>query len=413
MLVTLPFVLLLLDYWPLQRFGQRKIFHLVREKIPFFVLSALLSVVAFIAQQKGGSVASFASIPLKFRVYNAILSYVKYIYKMFWPNKLTVFYPYPDSDISVLYVIISLCFLLALTIIVIRLGKKHGYLVMGWFWFVGTLVPVSGIVQVGSHAMADRYTYITLTGLFIIIAWAAPRLLRHRIILWPASLIVLSALAICTYLQTRYWRDDTALYQRALSVTENNYIAHFGITETLLEQGRYDEAIWHNRQALRIWPDYADAMHCLGTALERKGEIEQAIDCYEKAIQIDPAYIEVYSTLGIALSKTGRLGEAISVYHKALQIAPNSINVHFNLGAALADSGRFEEAEKEYEKVLFAQPKNAQAHSNLGIALFQQGKYEQAIEHFKLAVEISPDDINLRNNLARALKMQKELNRGD
>jgi Tfp pilus assembly protein PilF len=420
MLVTLPFVLLLLDYWPLNRinrFQWQIIYRLVLEKIPFIVISAVSSAIAFLVQQRGGSIASLAAIPLKFRVYNALISYAEYIYKMFWPSKLAVFYPYPGSDISILYVIISVGFLLAVTVLVLRFAKNHRYLVTGWFWYIGTLVPVIGIVQVGSHAMADRYTYITLTGLFIIIAWGLPELLEkwryRKIVLWVSSLIVLSALTVCTYFQTRYWKDDIALYQHTLKVTRNNHIAHFGITEVLLEQGRFDEVIQHNLEALRIEPNYADAMHCLGTAFYRTGKIDQAIDCYEKAIEMDPGYVEVYSSLGMALAEKGRFDEAISLYNKALQIAPDSINIRLNLGVALTSSGKLEQAAGEYEKILSIQPQNALAHSNFGIVLSQQGKYEQAIMHFKQAIEINPDDINLKNNLAMALKKQKQQNTGN
>jgi protein O-mannosyl-transferase len=416
MLVTLPFVLLLLDYWPLgriKRFTRQIIYRLVWEKIPFIVLTVISSVVTFFVQQSGKAVVPFANFLLKFRIYNVFISYIEYIEKMFWPSGLTACYPHPYEKVPVLFAVISAALLLAATILVLRLADKHRYLVTGWFWYLGTLVPVIGLVQVGSSAMADRYTYIPLTGLFIIIAWGLPELLAkwppQKGVLWPASLIVLSVLAVCTHYQQQYWKDDISLYQRALAVTENNYMAHFGITETLSEQGRFDEVIQHDIEALRIFPDYVDALNGLGFAYYSTGKTDKAIELYNKALKLDPGFIAIYSNLGIALLAQGKIDEAISIYNKGLQIEPDSVELHFNLAVALTGTGKLEEAVKEYEKVLRIQPQNALAHNNLGSVLSHQDKFDDAIAHFRRAVEIDPENINLKNNLNRALAEKQRL----
>jgi len=379
MLVTLPFVLLLLDYWPLERFpARRSLSYLLIEKIPLFAMVIALSIITFIIQKKGGAVAKLAGFSLKFCIYNAFISYIQYIIKMIWPARLAFFYPHPGPNVSVLFAWISAGFLLAATIFIFRFAKSRRYLATGWFWYLGTLVPVIGFIQVGSQAMADHYSYITLTGLFIIIAWGLPELLEkwphQKTMLWVSSLIVLSALAICAHLQQRYWKDRMTLFQHALNVTSNNYTAHTCIADALLKQGRIEEAIWHNTEAVRIKPDYLIAVN----------------------------------GLGLALYKAGRIDEAIHYYKRALEISPRTVEIHVNLGAALTVKGEFAQAVKEYEKILLVQPQNAVTHNNLGIALCQLGKFDEAIEHFNQAVKIAPDYMTARNNLDLAIAKKQE-----
>ena len=416
MLITLPFVLLLLDYWPLDRIGRlqwQTFYRLILEKIPFIVLSAVSSVIAFLTQQSGRAVVVLAAFPLKFRIYNALISYVKYIEKMFWPSRLTMFYPHPGQNISVLYVIISAVILLAVTILILRFAQNHRYLVTGWFWYLGTLVPVSGLIQVGSHAMADRYSYVTLTGLFIIIAWGLPDLLGNRphrkIVLWVSSLAVLSILAVCAHIQQRYWKDAITIYQHALKVTDDNYIIHFFIADDLFEDGRVNEAIWHNIEALRLNPDCADALNGLGVIYYKTGKVDEAIGYYKRALEIDRRNVEVYSNYGMALAAKGKFDEAVSLYNRALQITPDSVNIRLNLGVALTGSGRLEEAVKEYEKILLIQPQNAVAHNDFGAVFFRQGNFDQAIVHFNQAVRINPQYTDAKNNLSVVLAEKQKL----
>lgn len=420
MIITLPFVLLLLDYWPLERFiTRRSLPHLLIEKIPLFAMVFASSIVTFIVQQKGGAIRREVSYGFLIRLANASVSYLWYIIKMVWPARLAFFYPHPRQSVSILYAVISAGILLVVTVTVLKFAKNHRYIITGWFWYLGTLVPVIGLVQVGHQAAADRYSYITLTGLFIIIAWGLPALLakwpyrRRRMVLWTASLIVLSALAVCTYLQQRYWKDSITLCERALKVTDDNYQAHFCMMEMLLEQGRVEEAIRHSAEAVRIKPDYVEALNALGLSYYCAGKIDEAVGWYRKTLEVDPCAIEAYLNLGTALAAKGEFDEAILFYNKALQIAPDFIDIHISLGRALLDGGRFTQAEEKYKEILNIQPQNAVVHNDLGVALFRQGKCDEAITHFNQAVLIDPGYLTARDNLNMALAERQKLRGGD
>jgi Tfp pilus assembly protein PilF len=410
MLVTLPFVLLLLDYWPLNRIScidWRILYRLILEKIPFIVLSAVLSVVAFLAQQRSGAMPLLAVIPLKFRICNAFISYTKYIDKMVWPARLALFYPHPGRNVSFLHAAISAVLLLAVTIVVLRFAKNRRYLFTGWFWYLGTLVPAIGLVQVGDQAMADRYSYITLTGLFIIIAWGAADLLgkwRYRkITLWLSALLVLSVLTIVTHLQVRHWKDTVAISQRSLKVAGDSFRIHVAIAEAFRKQGRFEEAIRHNREALRIIPQNVTVLNNLGIVLSRTGRIDEAVGCYKKAIEADPCDSEAWLNLGYILIDKGEFTEAVSLCRKALKIKPDLNEIRLFLGTTLADRGEFAQAVKEYEDFLRLYPQNAVGHNDFAVILFRQGEFDQAIEHFNLAIQIDPDYTLAKNNLNSAL----------
>jgi len=390
MLVTLPFVLLLLDYWPLDRLGptvnpkrqktgaKYSLSHLLIEKVPLFAMVLTSCVVTFINQKKVGAIHT-EEISFPIRLANASISYLQYINKMIWPARLAFFYQHPGQNLSILYAVISAVLLLAVTILIFRFAKERRYLATGWFWYLGTLVPVIGLVQVGEQALADRYTYITLTGLFIIVAWGIPELLAklpyRKIVLRTSSLIVLSVLAAVTFLQLRYWKDTITLCQHALKVTENNYIAHCNITQPLIEQNRIEEAIWHSSEALRIKPNYAEAMN----------------------------------SLGVALRQQGRFDAAIALYTRALEIMPKRADIRLNLGSALINIGQLAKAVKEFEKVLLIEPDNALAHNDLAVVLARQGKFDEAIQHLEYAVRLDPDYTTARNNLNIVLAEKQKL----
>ena len=295
MLVTLPFVLLLLDYWPLGRLrlrgdvNRKSWSRPVREKVPFFILSAISSVVTFLVQQKGGAMSRLDWIPLIIRFGNAFVSYVKYIGKMFWPSRLAVLYPYP-ADMALLWPMMSALVLLAVSVLVIRLAPKYKYLLVGWLWYLGTLFPVIGLVQVGSQALADRYTYIPLIGLFIIIGWVLPDLLSkwqyRRTTLGISAGIVLVAMLLCTRMQVSHWRNSKSLFEHALNVTEGNYVAHCSLAYALQQQDELDQAITHNRHALRINPNYPKAHFSLGLVLLKKGNLTEAAAHFTEAQQV-------------------------------------------------------------------------------------------------------------------------------
>ncbi|MBN1788376.1 MAG: tetratricopeptide repeat protein [Sedimentisphaerales bacterium] len=395
MLVTLPFVLLLLDYWPLGRIGSKRSFGcLFVEKIPLFVMTIASSVITFVAQQKGGAMQPAEHLDFITRLANASISYLRYILKMFWPSRLAIFYPHSGEETSLVFAGISAALLLAITVIVLFFAKKHRYLFTGWFWYLGTLVPVIGIVQVGYQALADRYTYIPLTGLFIIIAWAADELLakwRYRKdVLRFSALVILSVLAVVTHMQVRYWKDTITLSEHALEVTGNNFKIHFGMALTYLKQGRMDKAIYHDRQALKIIPRSITVWNNLGTALISTGRIDQAVDCFEKAVAIDPCDSEAYLNLCYLLTDKGEIDQAVSLCKKALQANPELNEIRVFLALTLVEAGRFDQAVKEYEDFLSRQPQNAVSHNDFGVVLYQQGQFDKALEHFRRAVQIDP-----------------------
>jgi hypothetical protein len=301
MLVTLPFVLLLLDYWPLDRFSPKRgeagskysLPYLLIEKVPLFAMTLVLCIVTFIFQKKGGAMVPFT---LRIRISNALVSYVEYIGKMIWPSRLAVFYPHPDKNISILHVVISVVLLLAVTILILRFAKKRRYLVTGWFWYLGTLVPVIGFVQVGLQAMADRYTYIPLTGLFIIIAWGLPDLFTKwrykKIALGLSSLLIVLVMSICTHFQLGYWKNSLILFQHALDVTKENYLAMNNVAWFLA--ANREAAIHNPDKAIRLaqraceLTNYKD-LHILDTlavAYAAAGDFSKAIETAEKALEL-------------------------------------------------------------------------------------------------------------------------------
>jgi protein O-mannosyl-transferase len=418
MLVTLPFVLLLLDYWPLDRLGSGRskagskysLPYLLIEKVPLFAMALASCIVTFIIQRKGGAMYEWEDYGLPIRLANASISYLQYIIKMIWPTRLTMFYPHPGQNISILYAVISAVLLLAVTILVFRFARNYRYLVTGWFWYLGTLVPVIGLVQVGGQALADRYSYITLTGLFIIIALGLPELLgkwpHRKIALWASSLIVLSALAVCAHLQQRYWKNTLTLCEHALKVTDNNYEAHFCIAPMLLEQGRIEEAIRHNTEAVRINPNHAKAINNLGVALHRAGRIDEAIYYFKRVLEIKPGLTDAHFNLAATLAAKGDFEEAAAEYRKVLSAMPDDANALNNLGLALIGSGKLAEAVKEYEKILLIQPQNVVVRNNLGAILLQQGKFDEAIREYQKSLQIKPGDPNVLNVLGMALGQQ-------
>jgi Flp pilus assembly protein TadD len=387
MLVTIPFVLLLLDYWPLDRFSPKRrkagtkysLSYLLIEKVPLFALTLASCIVTFIVQRKGGAMHVGKNYDLSVRLANAFISYLQYIIKMIWPARLSMIYPHPGPNVSILHAVISSALLLAVTIIILRYARDYRYLVTGWFWYLGTLVPVIGFVQVGNEAFADRYSYITLIGLFIIIGWGLPDLMTRwrykKIALTLTALLTILAISICTHFQLRHWQNSLTLFKHALDVTEDNYLAHHRIAAALREQGRLDETIYH----------------------------------YKRVLEINPRVVEVYLDLGAALTAKGEFSEAVSLYNKALQIAPDFIELRINLGIALIGSGKLTEAAEEYEKVLRIQPQNTFAHNNLGVIFLRQGKFDEAIEHFRRAIQIDPNNTTARNSLNRALAEKQKL----
>lgn len=472
MVVTLPFVLLLLDYWPLERLrwpaSQRSephqsteqddphckstqlnyqghsVWRLFAEKIPLFILSAILSAITFIAQQRGDVVSKLDNVPLTLRVTNALHSYAIYIVKMIWPSRLAVFYPL--EDLPIWQVTAAVLLLLAVSAGVIYLARSRKYLPVGWLWYLGTLVPVIGLVQVGAQARADRYAYLPFIGLFIMIAWGLTDLSakwRYRkIILGMVAAAVLLALSIVTRLQLNHWRNSTTLFEHAINVTENNFIMHNNYANTLNKMGQLDKAIEHYYKSLQIKPDSAEAHNNLGIALYDLGKLDEAIEHYKKALELNPNFSEPHynlavvltrqekadeaiaeyhqalrfkpddadalSNLGLLLAKKGNFSKAIEYYKKALELEPYDVITHGRLGLVLAHAGNFNEAIKEFQIVLSARPKDAEMYFNIGVLLERQGKIAEATNAYQQALQIKPDYTKASDHLKAALTKNKQ-----
>jgi tetratricopeptide (TPR) repeat protein len=424
MLVTLPFVLLLMDYWPLRRFrfGQTgaesnnqhraSVFHLVTEKIPFFILTAAFCVVTFIGQLRGGGMNSLQILPLKIRIFNAILSYARYLGKMVWPSDLAVIYPYP-TIILAWQIAAAFLLLLSISLWVLLALRRRPYLAVGWLWYIGTLVPVIGLVQVGNYAMANRYTYVPLIGIFIMIAWGVPELVprwRYR----KTAFATIASLLLCihmvaTSLQTRYWTNSITLFQHALAVTEDNYTALNNLAIALHAQGKVDEAIKHYSEALRINPDFVEARNNLGSALLEQGRIAEAAHHYSEALRIDPDSADAHMNLGIAMASQGRTSEAMAHLLQALKQRPDYEKAHYNLGLILAKNGNMDEAIKHYSEALRLRPNYEKVHNNLGIALAAKGRYDEAIAHYSEAIRLNPHFAGAHLNLGNAFLANGDL----
>jgi tetratricopeptide (TPR) repeat protein len=391
MLVTMPFVLLLLDYWPLGRFEgaggnnpqvpkppdsehkKLSVVALVVEKIPLLVVAAAAGVVAFIAQNRGGALESFEFLPIEVRLANAVVSYIIYIGKTIWPLNLAVFYPHPGSSIPMWQVAMSGFLLLCVSVFAIWKSSKRPYLVVGWLWYLGTLVPVIQLVQVGDHAMADRYTYIPLIGLFMMIAWGLADVATR----WPGTKVILGAstaglvvgLAIFAHLQARQWKDSVTLFTHVLNVTTENHVAHTNLGVALAERGDLERAIWHYSQAVIIDPDYVGARLNLAAALAEQDKLQEAIAHYSEVLRIKPDYADAHFNMGNALIRLCQPEKAILHYTEALRVNPDDPEILNNLGIALSKQARLNEAAQCFREALRIRPDFAEARHNLTAVL--------------------------------------------
>ena len=372
MLVTLPFVLLLFDYWPLGRLGfawggskerTKKsspvdlvpVSQLVWEKIPFFVLAAASSIVTFVAQSAGRAVQSLEALPLQTRMLNGLVSYVSYMAKMVWPHDLAIFYPHPEDTVAWWPGLASALLLGLLCIAALRQALKRPYLAVGWFWFMGTLVPVIGLVQVGMQAMADRYTYIPLTGLFVAIVWGLCDLFGrgklYQKLLAVNGGLVLCALMLCTWFQLQHWQNTLTLFQHALRVTKDNYAAHFILARAEGARGAIDKALSHYNSAVKIRPTYVAMMHNrFGYDLAEQGHLEKAAIEFTGALEIRPDYANAYNNLGVVLARKGQFQEAITHFLEALQLSPGYGKARENLENARRQKDLVEEKNQGVKK---------------------------------------------------------------
>jgi protein O-mannosyl-transferase len=418
MVVTLPFVLLLLDYWPLARLGQRGR-KAIWEKLPLLGLSAAAAAITYLVQQHAGAVKAM---PLATRLANATLSYAIYIQKAFWPSRLAVFYPYPQK-FAPLPVFAAAFLLTVITVGAIVLRRNAPYLLTGWGWFVVTLIPVIGLVQVGGQARADRYMYIPMVGLLIMVVWGTAAIFER----WRAKVLAVSlaaaacmACAVVTWIQLGYWRNSETLFRHALEVTSDNSVANHNLGNYLMASpGRLAEAIPYLEAAVRIDPDSPPAHTDLGSALARSGELPEAIAQFEDAIELAPDAPIPHNNLGSALTQAGRLPEAIAEFQIALRLNPDydearrnlaaaeagaPAETHLSRGIALLKAGDPSGAITELETAVRIDPNDADAENDLGVAFsrFPQ-RQRESIAHFEAAVRLKPDFADAQLNLGVAL----------
>jgi protein O-mannosyl-transferase len=394
MLVTVPCVLLLLDYWPLNRFswdrtrltcGARppdrvhSVAPLLVEKIPLFALSVFSCVATLLIQLY--SAGAIDQLPLTWRLNNAAVTYVAYIWQMFWPARLAAFYPHPNDQLPIWQVIFAITFLISISLLAIQWRRERPYILTGWFWYVGMLVPVIGFVQAGEQGRADRYTYLPQIGLYVLIVWTVAGLLsrlgqpaQRRVAASAASMII-ALLSWRAFVQTSYWENSERLWNHALAVTTDNAMAHNNLGHLLLQRGEWDRAISHFELALNIRSHNAATHYNLGRAL-------------------------MENNLANALARKGRLNEAVSHYDESVRLRPDYGDPYFNLGSVLFQQGRIDDAIAQWHKAVAAQPNDAGFHTALGNAFLKKGLPKDAIAEYEHAARISRQDPMARNNLA-------------
>ena len=417
MLVTWPFVLLLLDYWPLRRlewqpedgikrFGKAWV-PLFREKLPLFCLVAASMVVTYLAQSYGGTVRALVDASFPWRLVNALASYAKYLFLTFWPSGLGVYYPLSPAGVPAWQLAVAVVLLLAISAIALREARRRPYLITGWLWFLGTLVPVIGLVQVGvGPAMADRYHYIPSIGLFIAIIFGLADLAIAwrigRVSIAVVSTAVLLVFGSLTALQVSRWRDSMTLFERTLSVTSDNLVIHYNFGHFLGQQGKYDEAVPHFAEALRIKPDFFDALINMGVSLSEQGKSAEAISYYHRALGVEPHNAKAHMQLALALVKQEKGDDALQEAYKALEFAPNDADIRTNLGLMLARRKELSEAATQLNEALRLNPNSAEAHNNLGLVFLMAGQPEKSLPHFSAALRLKPNFTIASDNLRRA-----------
>ncbi len=487
MIITLPIVLLALDVWPLRRLwrdparrigpvidpktapkGTQKtttktappvaprgapttyrpasLFLLILEKMPLFALALTSGVVTFLVQQSGGAVAGL-DVSLPFRLANAVLSYGRYLGKMVLPINLAVIYPLPPEGWPFWMPLVSVLILLAITAFVLFSARKRPYLLAGWIWYVVTLAPVIGLVQVGSQAMADRYTYLPSIGVLIMVAWGAADLAAKWSRRATAGAVVTGvlglAMVIGTHVQVSYWKDGATLYGHALAVTRNNYALHCCLGTVLEDQGRLDEAEQQYRESMRICPTFTDAYLCLGQVMQLKGKYVESLEAYEEARKLNPAdfrgpfkvgeaksklgawaeaeesyrqtirmspnFAKAYLALGQVLAVQQKYPEALEAYAKAMRLDPTDPGLYYRIGAVYAQQGTLDKAAENLRRSLAMNPNLTEAYVALGIVLQKEGRPEEAITQFRTAVKIKPDNAEAWGNLGDTFQGQGKL----
>jgi Tfp pilus assembly protein PilF len=415
MAVTLPFTLLLLDYWPLGRVPFRgftsgaPVGRAVLEKIPLLGLSAASSVVTLLAQHKGGAVVPQEVFPLWSRLANAPVAYISYVWKMIWPSGLAVPYPHPGNEWIAWHAILAASLLAIASLFSIRIARRLPHTPVGLFWFLGTLVPVIGLVQVGGQALADRYTYVPMLGLFVIISWSAAKLPawgKKTSSLAALALLALIALGARTRDQLGLWKDSVTLFSHAIHATRNNAVAHYCLGNALFGLGDLHGAEDQYREALKIQPTSAEAHNELGSVLSQQGRYEAALPHFREALRTNPRMFLALNNMGIALKRLNRPVEALDAYRRALQVERDSPGIHYNIGLVLFGQGRMEEAAASFHEAIARAPRYGEAYNYRGKALRAIGRLQEAAMDFRKALEINPSSGEVLNNYGSVLLAQ-------
>jgi tetratricopeptide (TPR) repeat protein len=453
MLVTLPFVLLLLDYWPLGRWPGRSgpaggvpasLGRLILEKLPLLTLAMVCGAMTFYGHSRDGAVETWEQYSLQVRVMNSLVAYVAYIGKLFWPMNLAVFYPHPGTNLPLWKAAGAGVLLAGISVLVLWQRQRRPYLLVGWLWYLGTLVPVIGLVVVGGRAMADRYTYVPFLGLYLLLAWGLGDLAaRHRVFGRVLSLTATLGLAGCmilTWIQVRYWHDGKTLWEHTLKATGDNYLAHAHLGIHLVEEAgkeaaayhfraaeeKREMAAYHFREAVRLNPDSwrghshlamvldaeAERLKSQGKTREAQEKTEEALNHYREAVRLQPQMGVLHNILGEALENQRHLTEACAEYREAVRLDPDNANFHCNLATALARQDLYEEAMEEYREALRLDPDSGRAHHNLGEALRRQGRWTEAVVEYRQALRINQESSQTHFNLGLTLWQLGKLEEG-
>lgn len=403
MLVTLPILLLLLDVWPLRR---PLSISLVTEKLPLFVLSAASAAITLVVQRQGGAVMRLDQVPLGLRIANVPIAYVHYIRAMFWPVGLVAMYPLP-REIPASEVFGALAILVGISAFVARTGRRHPYLIVGWLWYVIALVPVIGIVQVGAQSSADRYTYVPLIGLFLMIAWGAPEALgavpRRALALRVASVAIVTTCTVLAFRQAQTWRNSLALWQHAVDATPDSYFAHASLGYVLWKSGKVDDAIAQYNESLHLRSDFAETHNNLGVALAQKGQLNAALPEFSEAIRQKPSFTAARDNLTATTARLRSLDGELARYADDVRNRPNDLVARNEFGAALAAQGRIDEAIEQFTAALRIDSTQADVEYNLGMMLERKGRTKDALAAFEATLRHNPKHEAARQAIAELM----------
>jgi tetratricopeptide (TPR) repeat protein len=406
MVVTLPFILLLMDWWPLRRVQRGTIWRLIWEKLPFIAAAIVAALLTIRAERQVGALTIESQRPVGQAIANVISSYGHYVGQLAWPSGLSVHYPCTGGS-SFWQAARAALVTLSVTGVMLWAARRRPYAAFGWIWYLVTLLPVSGLIQIGDHTRADRYAYLPAIGIFALVTWGAHDLTkrwRYQAIALSAGAVVLTSVyATLTRRQIAYWKDSETLFRHATTVTEPSYVSETSLGVALADKGRPEQAIIHYQKALAIEPCYADAHSNLGVALAGQGRWDEAITHYQRALDVAPDHADAHNNLGHALLKQGQVDQAIAHFQRALQRKPGFAGAQNNLGVALARKGQVDDAIRHFQEALRLKPNSAEAHYDLGTALLQKGQVEPAIIHFKMALSLRPDYADACHNLGNAL----------